>query len=396
MRVMGLRALYRYPRTSKSGLGRKVYPYLLRGMRIPRPNQVWTADITYIPMARGFLYLVVIMDWYSRYVLSWRLSNTMDTEFCLDALEEALSEGTPDIFNTDQGAQFTSEAFTGLLERQGVTVSMDGKGSYTDNLFIERRVDKAFPTIVSKAHFRRVNSLMRSRAPKFSHSRRVGSSFLLSGLAKCKTCKTPLTGQFAKSGQYTYFCQTIIKRGKDDCNTPRLNARRFEQLIVSRIRSSILSEDNVGDLTKVAVQELNGLAQEQRRRLESIESELADVRRRLDRLWDLVETSDYYDPADTSLQIKAHSERKRVLEASAAEATAVYQRRAVRDDVEAIVTYAQDMTEFLKQGELPERRAFIELFVKEIVVSPGKAVVRYTIPISQSTPKAAVLVGGGS
>ena len=235
MRVMGLRALYRYPRTSKSGLGRKVYPYLLRGMRIPRPNQVWTADITYIPMARGFLYLVVIMDWYSRYVLSWRLSNTMDTEFCLDALEEALSEGTPDIFNTDQGAQFTSEAFTGLLERQGVTVSMDGKGSYTDNLFIERRVDKAFPTIVSKAHFRRVNSLMRSRAPKFSHSRRVGSSFLLSGLAKCKTCKTPLTGQFAKSGQYTYFCQTIIKRGKDDCNTPRLNARRFEQLIVSRM-----------------------------------------------------------------------------------------------------------------------------------------------------------------
>ena len=138
MRVMGLRALYRHPRTSKSGLGRKVYPYLLRGMRITRPNQVWTADITYIPMARGFLYLVLIMDWYSRYVLSWRLSNTMDTEFCLDALEEALSEGPPDIFNTDQGAQFTSEAFTGLLERRGVTVSMDGKGSYTDNLFIER------------------------------------------------------------------------------------------------------------------------------------------------------------------------------------------------------------------------------------------------------------------
>ena len=247
------------------------------------------------------------------------------------------------------------------------------------------RVDKAFSAIVSKAHFRRVNSLMRSRAPKFSHSRRVGSSFLLSGLAKCKTCNTPLTGQFAKSGQYTYVCQTIIKRGKDDCNIPRLNARRFEQLIVSRIRSSILTEGNVGDLTKVAVQELNGLAQEQRRRLESIESELAEVRRRLDRLWDLVETTDYYDPADTALQIKAHSERKRALEASAAEATTVYQRRAVRDDVEAITAQAKDMTEFLKESELPERRAFIELFVKEIVVSSGKAVVRYMIPMPQDS-----------
>lgn len=138
MQVMGLRAIYRRPRTSKPGPGHKVYPYLLRDMKITKPNQVWAADITYIPMARGFLYLVAIMDWYSRYVLSWRLSNTMDVAFCLDALEEALSKGTPDIFNTDQGAQFTSEAFTGLLERHGVRISMDGKGSYNDNLFIER------------------------------------------------------------------------------------------------------------------------------------------------------------------------------------------------------------------------------------------------------------------
>ena len=135
---MGLKAIYRRPRTSMPGTGHKVYPYLLRGMKITRPNQVWAADITYIPMARGFLYLVAIMDWYSRYVLSWRLSNTMTADFCLDALEEALSQGTPDIFNTDQGAQFTSGAFVGLLERQGIWVSMDGRGSYNDNLFIER------------------------------------------------------------------------------------------------------------------------------------------------------------------------------------------------------------------------------------------------------------------
>jgi len=138
MRIMGLKAIYRRPRTSKPAPGHKIYPYLLSGLKITRPNQVWAADITYIPMARGFLYLVAIIDWYSRYVLSWRLSNTLDASFCVDALEEALKKGKPEIFNTDQGAQFTSEAFTGLLQQHGVRISMDGKGSYNDNLFIER------------------------------------------------------------------------------------------------------------------------------------------------------------------------------------------------------------------------------------------------------------------
>jgi putative transposase len=138
MRIMGLKAIYRRPRTSKPAPGHKIYPYLLSGMKITQPNQVWAADITYIPMARGFLYLIAIIDWYSRYVLSWRLSNTLDTGFCIEALEEALTKGRPEIFNTDQGAQFTSEAFTGLLEQHGVRISMDGKGSYNDNLFIER------------------------------------------------------------------------------------------------------------------------------------------------------------------------------------------------------------------------------------------------------------------
>ena len=134
MRVMGLKAIYRRPRTSKPAPGHKIYPYLLSGLKITRTNQVWAADITYIPMARGFLYLVAIIDWYSRYVLSWRLSNTLDAAFCV----EALQKGRPEIFNTDQGSQFTGEAFTGLLKRHGVRISMDGKGSYNDNLFIER------------------------------------------------------------------------------------------------------------------------------------------------------------------------------------------------------------------------------------------------------------------
>ena len=138
MRLMGITAIYRRPRISKPAPGHKIYPYLLKDMKITRPNQVWAADITYIPMARGFLYLVAIIDWYSRYVLSWRLSNTLDAGFCVEALEGALKKGKPEIFNTDQGAQFTSEVFTRLLESHGIRISMDGKGSYNDNLFIER------------------------------------------------------------------------------------------------------------------------------------------------------------------------------------------------------------------------------------------------------------------
>ena len=138
MQIMGLKAIYRRRRTNKPAPGHKIYPYLLSGMKITRPNQVWAADITYIPMARGLLYLVAIIDWYSRYVLSWRLSNTLDASFCAEALEEALRKGKPEIFNTDQGAQFTGEAFTGLLEQHEVRISMDGKGRYSDNLFIER------------------------------------------------------------------------------------------------------------------------------------------------------------------------------------------------------------------------------------------------------------------
>ena len=138
MRTMGLAAIYRRPRTSQPAPGNKVHPYLLRKMEIVRPNQVWAADITYIPMARGFLYLMAIMDWYSRHVVTWRLSNTLDADFCIEALKEALGKGKPEVFNTDQGSQFTSEAFTGLLEREGVRVSMDGKGRYSDNIFVER------------------------------------------------------------------------------------------------------------------------------------------------------------------------------------------------------------------------------------------------------------------
>jgi len=139
MRLMGLEAIYQKPNTSWAHPGHKIYPYLLRGLLIDRPNQVWCADITYIPMARGFVYLVVVMDWFSRRVLAWRLSITMETDFCVEALQEAMARhGQPEIFNTDQGVQFTSAAFLDELETRGVRVSMDGRGRFLDNIFIER------------------------------------------------------------------------------------------------------------------------------------------------------------------------------------------------------------------------------------------------------------------
>jgi putative transposase len=139
MRRMGIAALGPKPRTSKPAPGHTIYPYLLREVTVERPNQVWAADITYIPIGRGFLYLVAVMDWSSRAVLTWRLSNTMDVSFCVSALEEALARfGRPEIFNTDQGSQFTSAAFTGVLASAGIRISMDGRGRWMDNVFIER------------------------------------------------------------------------------------------------------------------------------------------------------------------------------------------------------------------------------------------------------------------
>ena len=139
MKRMGIEALYRRPRTTKPEPGHKIYPYLLRGLAITRPNQVWAMDITYLPMARGFVYLAAVLDWATRRVLSWRLSITMEASFCVEALEEALAKhGKPEIFNTDQGSQFTGSAFTGVLIGHDIAISMDGKGAWRDNVFVER------------------------------------------------------------------------------------------------------------------------------------------------------------------------------------------------------------------------------------------------------------------
>jgi putative transposase len=138
MRLMGIEAIHQHPRLSQNTANHRVFPYLLRDVEIVRCNQVWSTDITYVPMRHGFMYLTAVIDWHSRYVLAWELSNTMDVSFCLAALERALADSRPEIFNTDQGSQFTSEAFTGRLQTAGVAISMDGRGRWLDNVFVER------------------------------------------------------------------------------------------------------------------------------------------------------------------------------------------------------------------------------------------------------------------
>ena len=179
MKRMGIVALYRRPSTSKPAPGHKIYPYLLRKLAVTRPDQVWAMDITYIPMARGFVYLAAVVDWFSRRVLAWRLSITMEAAFCVEALEEALSRyGTPEIFNTDQGSQFTSAAFTGALLAKGIAISMDGKGAWRDNVFVER----LWRTIkYEEVYLRAYDTVSDARSPlgrfiAFYNSRRPHSS----------------------------------------------------------------------------------------------------------------------------------------------------------------------------------------------------------------------------
>ena len=244
------------------------------------------------------------------------------------------------------------------------------------------RVENAFPAITSKAQFDRVNKIMRSRAPKITHPRRVGSTFLLSGLVKCYKCKRALSGRYSSRGTFPYYvCHSFIKRAPGGCDSPRVDARLFEKLVVNSIRSNILTEGNIRSLVKVVDEQMDGVAGEERKRLETIESELAEVRGRLDRIYDLVETTTEFNMADFAQRIRDHRERQECLESAAQGARAILaQRRAVLDDVKTITAYAQDMSTFLRKSELTERRAFIETFVKEIELLPDNAVVRYTVP----------------
>ena len=244
------------------------------------------------------------------------------------------------------------------------------------------RVENAFPAIVSKARFLRVRKQMNSRAPKFKRPRRIGSSYLLSGLVKCETCGSALTGQSAKSGQYSYYvCQSISKRGNDACTTFRLNAHHLEELVVEQIRSHVITDSIVGDMVRLLNEEIDAMLQQQRERLESMEGELVAVRRWLDRLYSAIETTDL-DTEDIAPRIREHRDRERRLQDAVRKGEDLLSMdRAELEEEVITAVLEQDTSTFLKEGEFNDRRTFVESFVKEIKVSRGQAKVLYTMPM---------------
>ena len=268
------------------------------------------------------------------------------------------------------------------------------------------RVEKAFPSHRLQGPVPpRSQRLMRSRAPKSRlNPRRVSSSYLLSGLVKCHRGATGRSAaRTPRAANSPTTCASPSSSGAAGACDSRQESTpgRFEELVVGKIRSNILTEGNIRALVKVVDERMDGVTAEQRKRLATIEDELEDVKRKLGRIWLYIESTDDMQMADASDRIREHRDRQERLEAAASEArTILSQRREVLDDVETISAYAQDMSEFLKESELTERRAFIETFVKEIVIMPGKAVVRYTVPMPNDSPipgkKAEEMVLNGS
>ncbi len=249
------------------------------------------------------------------------------------------------------------------------------------------RVEDAFPAIVSRTEYERVGRMMESRRPARAHPRRIASRYLLSGLVSCEPCGKALTAAEAKSGKYTYYvCQSKIKKGSETCETPRLRARQFEALIVDQLRQHVLTESNIRELVQLVDEEMDGLAREQRQKLETIEQQLAEVKHRLDRIWHLLEMTDLeFD--DARDRIRDHQQRKEQLERAAAEARQMLsERRQFLDSAEVVARFAEDMNAFLLSSELTETKTFIKSFVQRITVRPGRAVIHYTIPMPEDSP----------
>ena len=250
------------------------------------------------------------------------------------------------------------------------------------------RVEDAHPGIVSTQEFRRIARMMESRAPKKVNPRRVSSPYLLSGIAKCETCGKAMTAAEAKSGKYTYYiCHSLLKQGKGACKTPRLNAKKFEKIIVDELRANILTESNIRDLVKLLDEEMDGVARNQRERLESIDGELEEVKKQLGRVWHFIAKSDSVDVAEASDLIVELRERKETLEVAAEEARGLLkERRQLLDSADTIATFAEEMSDFLKTSELTETRAFVHSFVKEVQVKPGRAAIIYSMPTPDDSP----------
>ena len=304
----------------------------------------------------------------------------------LDITKTLNSEGIP----TTNGKKWLKTTIHTMLDNEAYTGAVVWGTNAKDGQ-PPVRVEHAHPAIVSKQEFRRVKRLLASRAPKKVNPRRASSPYLLSGLLKCETCGKAMTAAEAKSGRYTYYvCQSVLKRGSGACKTPRLNAKNLESLIVGEIRENILTESNIRDLVKLLHEELDGVAREQRQKLDSIEEELEDVKKRLGRIWNAIETTDI-EMSDASDRIREHRERKEKLEIAAEEARALLaERRNFLDSADVIASYAEEMSEFLKTSELTETRAFVHSFVKEIEVKPGRAAIVYSLLTPEDSP-----IGGG-
>ncbi len=307
---------------------------------------------------------------------------TLQGRTSLDILKTLNAEGIPSPNGkrwrkTTVHKVLANEAYTGTLVWG--QKSRDGQEPV--------RVENAFPAIVSQQEFQRVRKLLESRAPAVTHPRRAASPYLLSALAKCESCNKTLTAAEAKSGKYTYYvCRSILKQGSGTCDTPRLNARSFEAVIISNIRDHILTESNIRDLVRLLDEEMGGVAKEQRQNLETIEAELEEVKRKLDRIWHFVESTDL-DMADASERILEHRHRREQLEAAAEEVRVVLvQRRELLDSADTIAAFAADMSEFLKTSELTETKAFVQSFVREVLMRPGGATILYTIPTPEDSP----------
>ncbi|MXX46686.1 MAG: recombinase family protein [Chloroflexi bacterium] len=253
------------------------------------------------------------------------------------------------------------------------------------------RVEQAFPAIVSREEFERVGQSLQSRAPARVNPRQVASRYLLSGLVRCELCRKALTAAEAKGGKYSYYvCQSVLNGGSRSCETPRLNASRFERLIIEQIRAHILTESNIRELVKMVDEEMDGVAREERERLETIEAEREEVRRKMDRLWHIVESSDM-EVNDILPRLRVHQERQAQLDQAADQARlALAERRELLDSADMVAKFAEEMGEFLQTSEVTEAKSFIHSFVKRIVVRPGRAVIHYTIPTPQDSP-----LGGG-
>ena len=301
----------------------------------------------------------------------------------LDVTKTLNAEGIP----TARGKRWLKTTIHTILENEVYTGTLVWGITAKDGA-PPVRVEKAFPAIISKRKFLHVKRLLRSpRTEELPPQGGSSSPYLLGGLVKRETCGKALTASEAKSGRYTYYvCHSLLKRGRGTCKTPRLNARSFEKLIVEQIRENVLTEGNIRDLVKLVDEEMDGVAREQRQRLENIEDELEEVKRRLSRIWQVIETTDI-EMADAEDRIREHRERKEKLETAAEEARAMLsERRVTLDKVETITAYAKELSEVLRTSEITESRAFIRSFVKEIGVRAGRAVIHYTIPTPEDSP----------